>query len=50
MGHLRVNFPNKMTEPYPFNDSSVGSVCIVVNKCFDDICSPSIRVDNPQSD
>ena len=38
-----------MSKPYPFNDSSVGSVYIGVNKCFDDICSPSVRVDNPQS-
>ena len=50
MGHLRVNCPNKISKPYPFNDSSVGSVYIGVNKCFDDICSPLVRVDNPQSD
>ena len=50
MGHLRVNCPNKISKPYPFNDSLVGSVYIGVNKCFDDICSPLVRVDNPQSD
>ena len=50
MGHLRVHCPNKISKPYPFNDVLVSSVYIGVNEHCDEVCSPSLCVDNLQSD
>ena len=49
MGHLRAYCPNKISKPYPFNDVLVSSMYIGVNECCDEVCSPSLCVDNPST-